>query len=517
MGKSKPWPMGQDWNRLIPRRQFLKLIGTGAASLAVMSPRRLLLAQEKPERKGPAKKVIVIGAGLAGLSAGYELNKLGHEVLIFEARRRPGGRVLTLREPFADGLYVEAGAIAVSESMGYVMKYLREFNLTLTPYFPASVLQLDSMIIARGQHFRFSQFAVEPSRLLPGLTAEEGRWFSSTPPFLWLWPALQRYAKELGDPTKITTSPLAALDKISLHELLSRNGASSEALAWLHTLNSGTYIGYTGDSLQDVSALATILNVAASHAVGLEPIFYITGGNDRLPYALAMALKERIHYASVVVRLLQTEGGVEVTVVSGGRHETVKADRVICTVPLSVMSRIECTPPLSPLKQRAAQEVRYSAAQKIFLQCRRRYWEEEGLSGTWTTDLPIGSIFHATANQPGPRGILHVYSLGEKARKLQQLKTSEQIDLALRTMASFSPKLTTYCESGVTTEWMNDEWSHGAWALFAPGQVTEFTAALARAEGRLHFAGEHTSALWQGSQNGALASGNRAAHEVDEA
>jgi len=93
---------------LLKRRDFLKHTALSAVALSASSPLELLVASPKTlERIGPSKKVIVIGAGLAGLSAAFELTLVGHEVTVLEAQMRPGARVLTLRQPFSDGLYAD--------------------------------------------------------------------------------------------------------------------------------------------------------------------------------------------------------------------------------------------------------------------------------------------------------------------------------------------------------------------------------------------------------------------------
>lgn len=118
------------------RRDFLKrsLLASGALAL---SPLDALLAAESPARvTGAAKKIIVAGAGLAGLVAAYELKQAGHHVTVIEARKRAGGRVLTLREPFADGLYAEAGATRIHVTHDLTLKYIKQFGLELSHFYP---------------------------------------------------------------------------------------------------------------------------------------------------------------------------------------------------------------------------------------------------------------------------------------------------------------------------------------------------------------------------------------------
>ena len=128
----------------ITRRQFLRrsaLAVAGAGFHQSSAVRAIVLS-------GPAKKVLILGAGMAGLVAGYELSKLGHEVTILEARTRPGGRVHTLREPFSDGLYAEAGAARIPDNHDLTLKYVKEFALPLEPFYPS---KLNALRFDRGQ------------------------------------------------------------------------------------------------------------------------------------------------------------------------------------------------------------------------------------------------------------------------------------------------------------------------------------------------------------------------------
>lgn len=87
--------------------------------------------------KGPARKVLILGAGMAGLVAAYELSQLGHDVTVLEARTRPGGRVHTLRAPFSDGLFAEEGAARIPASHDLTLKYVKAFELPLEPFYPS--------------------------------------------------------------------------------------------------------------------------------------------------------------------------------------------------------------------------------------------------------------------------------------------------------------------------------------------------------------------------------------------
>lgn len=120
------------------RRDFLKHSLVAATALAVSPVDYLFAVPKRAGISGAARKIIVAGAGLSGLVAAYELKQAGHGVTVLEARRRPGGRVLTLREPFAEGLYAEAGATRIPASHDLTLKYIKAFGLGLLPFYPGT-------------------------------------------------------------------------------------------------------------------------------------------------------------------------------------------------------------------------------------------------------------------------------------------------------------------------------------------------------------------------------------------
>ena len=120
----------------LTRRQFLRRSALAAAG-AGLANTPLARGATTVILKGPAKKVLVLGAGMAGLVAAYELTQLGHDVTVLEARTRPGGRVHTLREPFSDGLYAEEGAARIPDNHDLTLKYVKQFELPLEPFYPS--------------------------------------------------------------------------------------------------------------------------------------------------------------------------------------------------------------------------------------------------------------------------------------------------------------------------------------------------------------------------------------------
>jgi monoamine oxidase len=233
---------------------------------------------------GPSRKVLVLGAGMAGLVAGYELAKLGHDVTILEARLRPGGRVHTLREPFSDGLYAEAGAARIPDNHDLTLRYVKEFSLPLEPFYP------DRLSALRFDRGRREQVPID------GFT---------------------------------------------------------DAMTW----------NYGGD-------------------LGGAPERWrkIKGGSDLLPRAFAERLGSKILYGSAVVKIEQDASQARVVFLKDNRQQTLTADKVVCTIPFSVLRNVDM-PGLSTRKREIINGTHYDAVSRVYLQTRNRFWEQNGLNG----------------------------------------------------------------------------------------------------------------------------------------
>jgi monoamine oxidase len=285
-------------------------------------------------------------------------------------------------------------------------------------------------------------------------------------------------------------------------------GASSEAIALLS-------LGGIDDRVETWSTLFMLRNQVLNRE--RKEYYKIRGGNDLLPKAFATRLSEKVQYNTQVVRIEQTTQQVKVIFESAGRHHTLTADFLICAVPFSVQRNIEASPALSIEKQRAIEQLSYLSGSKIFLQTKKRFWLEDGLSGFATTDLPIREVWDLTHNQPGKRGILQAFPISLHSRHVTGLTENERIEFALGQVEMIYPRIREHFEGGVTKCWDDDQWARGVSSYYKPGDFTSLLPHVARPEGRIYFAGEHTSVWIDGWMQGALESGNRVAREVNEA
>jgi monoamine oxidase len=245
---------------------------------------------------------------------------------------------------------------------------------------------------------------------------------------------------------------------------------------------------------------------------GKTQFYKIQGGMDRLPQAMAATLGDAVRYSASVVSIDQSGDPVWVEYMEQGEPKRVSASRVILTVPLPMLRDVDIYPGLSADRRRTIAELPYFEATRILVQTYSRFWHETGLSGYARTDQPA-EVWDATYDLPGKAGILGATVGGEIGHRLLPVSPDVAVSRGRDIVGVPFPKALTSAQTVVTHRWALEPWSKGAFAVFHPGQMTAMMPTIGKPEGRLHFAGEHTSS-WMGWMEGALESGERAAREV---
>jgi monoamine oxidase len=455
-------------------------------------------ARRHDEETDPEVDVVVVGGGLTGLAAARRLLQSGRSTAILEAQRRPGGRVLTLREPFLHGQHAEAGAIFVPRSHEVTQAWCDELGVELGPAFtkiPGSAYFLRERLLA------YSPFGADPEWPLEFPDEERA---------LGLFGLFRRYvldgveaeAAHLDRPD--WTSPdVARLDGQSFADFLRSRGASPAAVEMLGL----GYLGVMGDGIESVSALAILRDLAGSDGLDSQRI---VGGSSRLPEAMAEPLAAILQYGAEVRALEETARGVRVHFTLAGARHVLPARRAIVTLPTTVLRTIELPSGISTAKRRAIAEVGSTSVTRTYLQCARRFWAPYAMVDV---DAPKLQIMDATSAQEGEPGILEGYAVGAVARELATLPEEERGRRFAAEVERIFPGSSSAIECTASHAWDLDPHARGGYAWFRPGQLSAHFAALGAPEGRLHFAGEHTS-RWTGWMQGALKSGERAASEA---
>jgi monoamine oxidase len=432
---------------------------------------------------------IIVGAGLAGLRAADLLRKAGLPVMVLEAQDRAGGRVLTVRAPFDEGLHAEAGAIRIASAHRAVLRAVRRHRLALVPYASSdsAVTAIDKRPATTLDDQRAWTLDLKPSEreLTPSALFEH---------YVGQLPA------DLSDPSPSASalSRWRAFDRVTWPEWLASRGASRDAVK-LMTVGA--------DSTQ-ASALYVIRQYALLRTSTQR--YKIAGGMDRLPTAMAASLGDVVRYNAPVVRVERRSSGFRVDYREGPAVRSTIAARVVFAVPVSTMRQIEVR--LSAQKERALDRLSYYPAVRFMLQTKRRFWQTAGLSGSARTDRATETL-DATFDLPAARGILGATTGGELERHLQGMTPEASLAFGVDLVADAFPAIRSEFEKGAVRRWSTDPWARGAFVLYRPGQMTELLPQLMASEDGMHFAGEHTSP-WTGWMEGALESGERVAREI---
>jgi monoamine oxidase len=456
------------------------------------------------DRPQPAKRVVIIGGGLAGLVAAFELARQGHEPIVLEAQYRVGGRIHTLRD-FAPGLYAEAGGMRIPRVHDLTLKYCELFRLDLRPFVMGNP---KTLVAIGGERMTAEEADREPGKLPFELAPhEQGRTWTQ------LWnDATKDFRDQYEEAGQAGLDDLLKrYDEYSIREFLEKAGFSEGAMELYGVMSFR-------ESNMNAAVVEQLREIVGR---SFEDMQEIVGGLDLLPQAFYRAMPDRIRFGAEVHAISQDENTVTVHYRNSSGRFSVTGDYAICAIPFSVLREIEITGRgFSREKQKAIRELNYNASTKILLQVRHRFWEaEDGIvGGTTVTDLPIRRIVYPSYSDPNEeRGMLLAsYTWGQDALRWGGLDDRDMIEQAIEDVAKIHPSITEEFEVGAAYAWYNDPYARGAFALFEPGQQTRLQADIIAPEGRIHFAGEHTS-LYHAWIQGALESGIRAAKEIHEA
>jgi monoamine oxidase len=475
----------------LDRREFLSRAGLAACGVYLSSRAALGLPQGLAERRGTGKRVAILGAGLAGLAAGWELTRAGHDITILEAQLHPGGRVHTIREGLSDELYAEAGAGRIPNTHNITLEWVKHFGFELEPFFPkeladVAVFKGKRIKIPVGKPVDMSQVPLDltPEERKIGLANLDEHYYGET-------------MRKIGDAVRDEWPPeIAPLADISMAAFLRQRGASPDAMHYL-------LFGFEDDAALD------FMRDASSHHT--QSLSKIKGGNDQLPRAFAAKLSDVIRYGCAVEHIEQRENSVRIAYRRAGMLDHIEADAAICTIPFGALREIAVTPDWSPEKRKVIDGLTYGPVVRATYQVSRRYWEDEGLNGFGSSDKDF-EVWHPTYGKPGKRGLLQAYVYEDYARHLDTLSEAERTEQLIAAMDEVHPGLRQNLETVVTKSWANDPWERGAFVVYHPGQQ-QWYPAICKREGRVWFAGEHASP-WPGWMQGAIASGIRVAHEI---
>lgn len=459
------------------------------------------------------KKIIVVGAGMSGLVAASLLKAAGHDVTVLEATQRVGGRIFTMREPFMDGMYLDVGAMRIPHTHSLVLEYIKKFRLKINEFRNTTPQDL---IFANGIKINRTIYQQNPDILrYPVAPHEKGKTAEEL-----LTMAIKPVADFINqNPARNWDIIVREFDRYPMSFFLRYNpvgpSLSPGALESIKVL-----LGLEGfPELSFPAILRELLPLFSP-----EIHFYeVEGGNDKLPNAFLPQLKDDLYFGYQMTKIEQDPQQVTIHArhTLSQRPMTVSGDLAILTIPFSLLSFVEIVPrqSFSPNKWKAIRELHYVSSTKIGLQFKQRFWEREGLQGgKLMTDLPIRFAAYPShlIGSAGSGIIMASYTWEDDTLSWDNLKEGDRIRNALDNLAVVhGNQVYEYFLTGASHSWSQYPFSGGAFSMFKPNQETELFPFIPVPEGRVHFAGDHTSKS-PGWIEGAIQSGIRVAREVSD-
>ena len=451
-----------------------------------------------PMRAGSGGEVAVVGAGIAGLTAAWRLRQQGVRVRVYEAQNRIGGRMLSLRNHFADGQVIELGGELIDTGHVRIRALAGELGLTL-----------DDLPDGDGDH---------ESWYFDGRHIGEAEIVRA---FVPVAEAIERDLAAAGDGAYDHTDQnptFRALDATSIAQWLDRNGVRG----WLRTLLDVAYTTEMGLEIDQQSALNLLTFVGTEDKDAFKIFgesderFHVRGGNDLIPQGLAAKLADAIEPGHVLEALRGDGDGYVLSFRTGSASREVRAAQVVLALPFTLLRKVRLDVELPAPKRLAIDQIAYGTNAKLMIGFERRVWRDHHANGASMSDLAYQTTWDTSRKQAGTAGALTNFTGGRHGIALGQGTPKQQAEAAVRDLERVFPGIAAARGNAAEARmhWPSNPWVLGSYACFRPGDWSSIGGVMGESVGGLHFAGEHCSVEAQGFMEGGCESGELAAQAV---
>jgi monoamine oxidase len=480
------------------RSRFLKTAGVAGLSMAG-------LGRSTPAaRAASSPNIVIVGAGLAGLTCAYHLKQAGYVAHVHEASDRVGGRCWTGRGAFADSQIYEHGGELIDQAHGQIRSLAQELGLRLDNLHRAEVNGTELLGYFDGRPYTFEEMTSDIKQA---------------------WQKIHSDVSAASYPTLFDnfTERGYELDHMSIVDWIEESieGGIDSSLGQL--LDVAYNIEYGAESAEQSSL--NLLYLLGYSGQGQFRVFgpsnekyRVRGGNDQIPEGLAAALAGQITTGSELVAVKKTAAGAyALTFKQGLKTVAVTADKLVLALPFAIIRHsVDVSQAgFSALKLQAISEMGMGTNSKLHVQFTRRYWNELGSNGETFADTGYQNTWEVSRAQPGTAGILVDYTGGKIGASFGSGTPTTRAKQFLTQIEPVLPGISQHWNGKATVDfWTGYEWTRGSYSYWKVGQYTAFAGIEGKQEGNAHFCGEHTSIDFQGYLNGAVETGERAAGEV---
>ncbi len=473
------------------RRRLLQSAGASALLAGCQS-------LPAPMRANSDDEVAIVGAGIAGLTAAWRLRQAGVRVRVYEAQQRIGGRMLSLRNHFADGQVIELGGELIDTGHTHIRKLAGELGLTL-----------DDLLDGDSDHdsWFFDGRAISEAEIIRA--------------FVPIAAAIERDLAAAGDGEHDDTDQnpkFRELVELSIAQWFDRNGVTG----WLRKLLDVAYTTEMGLEIDQQSALnfLTFIGTEDKDAFRIfgesDERFHVRGGNDLIPHGLAARLSDAIEPGHVLEAVRGDADRYVLSFRKGEAAREVRAGQVVLALPFTLLRKVKIDVELPERKRRAIADLAYGTNAKLMIGFEQRTWRTQGANGASMSDLAYQTTWDTSRKQAGSAGVLTNFTGGRHGAELGQGTPKQQAEAAVRDLERVFPGIAAARGNAAEARmhWPSNPWVLGSYACLRPGDWSVLGGAVRESVGGLHFAGEHCAIEAQGFMEGGCESGEVAAQAV---